>query len=74
MLSLPASVRVFLCREPVDFRKAHDGLVAIVREKLAADPLVGSLFVVLNRRRDRIKLLQWDGNGLWVPSRECPCA
>ncbi len=64
MLSLAASVRVFFCREPVDFRKAHDGLVAIVREQLAADPLDGSLFVFLNRRRDRIKLLQRDENGL----------
>jgi transposase len=66
VLSLPATVRVFFCREPVDFRKAHDGLVAIVRSHFAADPLDGSLFVFLNRRRDRIKLLQWDGNGLWM--------
>jgi len=66
MLSLPASVRVLLHREPVDFRKAHDGLAAIVRQALRADPLDGSLYVFLNRRRDRIKLIQWDGNGLWL--------
>lgn len=66
MLSLSASVRVFLYSEPVDFRKAHDGLVAIVRQALSADPLDGSLYVFLNRRRDRIKLIQWDGNGLWL--------
>ncbi len=66
MLSLPASVRVFLHRDPVDFRKAHDGLAAIVRQALRADPLDGSLYVFLNRRRDRVKLIQWDGNGLWL--------
>lgn len=66
MLSIPASIRIFLCREPVDFRKAHDGLVALVRKKLGADPLDGSLYVFLNKRRDRVKLLQWDGNGLWL--------
>lgn len=66
MLSIPASVRVFLHREPVDFRKAHDGLVAIVRQALKQNPLDGSLYVFLNRRRDRVKLIQWDGNGLWL--------
>ncbi len=66
MLSLAASIRVLFHREPVDFRKAHDGLAAIVRQALRADPLDGSLFVFLNRRRDRIKLIQWDGNGLWL--------
>ncbi|MEM7518547.1 MAG: IS66 family insertion sequence element accessory protein TnpB, partial [Planctomycetota bacterium] len=54
------------CREAVDFRKAHDGLVAIVREHMREDPLDGSLYLFLNRRRDRVKLLQWDGNGLWM--------
>ena len=66
MLSISASTRIFICREPVDFRKAHDGLVALVRQKLDADPLDGSIFVFLNKRRDRVKLLQWDGNGLWL--------
>ena len=66
MLIIPSSVRIFLCREPVDFRKAHDGLVAVVRQHLKEDPLSGSLFVFLNKRRDRVKLIQWDGNGLWL--------
>jgi transposase len=66
VLSIPSSVRIFLCREPVDFRKAHDGLVAVVRQHLKEDPLSGSLFVFLNKRRDRVKLIQWDGNGLWL--------
>ena len=66
MLTLSASTRILLHREAVDFRKAHDGLAAIVRQALGADPLSGDLFVFLNRARDRVKLLQWDGNGLWL--------
>lgn len=66
MLSLPAQARVYVCTSPVDFRKQHDGLVAIVREQLESDPLDGSLFAFFNRRRDRIKLLLWDANGFWL--------
>lgn len=66
MLSLSARQKIFLCREPVDFRKAHDGLVAIVRDELGADVFCGDLFVFLNKRRDRVKLLVWDQNGLWL--------
>lgn len=66
MLSLAASTRIFLCREPVDFRKAHDGLAAIIRDQLGEDIFAGGVFVFLNKRRDRIKLLEWDRNGLWL--------
>lgn len=66
MLGLPRTVRVFLSRDPVDFRKAHDGLVTIVREQLRDDPFGGDLFVFFNRRRDRIKILVWDSNGFWL--------
>ena len=66
MLSLPAQTSIYACTTPVDFRKQHDGLVAIVREELKADPLDGSLFAFFNRRRDRIKLLLWDRNGFWL--------
>ena len=66
MLSLSGRLSVFACTTPVDFRKQHDGLVALVREQLATDPFDGSLFVFFNRRRDRIKLLLWDGNGFWL--------
>jgi len=66
MLSLPASIRVFLAREPVDFRKAHDGLCAIVRQQFLEDPFAGDVFVFFNRARDRIKLLLWDHNGFWL--------
>lgn len=73
MLSLPARTRVYACTEPVDFRKQHDGLVAIVRDQLASDPLDGSVFVFFNRRRDRIKLLLWDANGFWLFYKRLEC-
>lgn len=66
MLSLPPSVRVFLARDSVDFRKAFDGLHAIVRDSFQVDPFSGHFFVFLNRRRDRVKILVWDRNGFWL--------
>jgi transposase len=47
-------------------RKSFDGLSGIVRGELAADPLDGSLFLFVNRRRDRLKILHWDGTGYWL--------
>ncbi len=66
MLSLPANVRVFAAREPVDFRKGFDGLCAIVRDEFGEDPLSGHLFLFLNRRSNRVKVLVWDRNGFWL--------
>lgn len=66
MLSFPASIRIYLAREPVDFRKAHDGLLAIVRDQFGDDPFDGSVFLFLNRRRDRVKVLHWDRDGFWL--------
>jgi len=66
MLSVPASVRIFLHTMPTDMRKGVDGLAGIVRGEFAADPLDGSLFLFVNRRRDRLKILHWDGTGFWV--------
>jgi len=66
MLNVPTQVSILAYTEPVDFRKQHDGLVAIVRELLRVDPFDGSVFVFFNRRRDRIKLLVWDRNGFWL--------
>jgi len=66
MLNLPSSIRIFVSRDAVDFRKAHDGLLAVIRDAFGDDPFDGSLFVFLNRRRDRVKLLQWDRDGFWL--------
>ena len=70
MLTFAASTRASLHRGVVDFRISHDGLAAVVRAELVQDSLSGALFVFLNRRRDRFKLLQWDGNGLWLHYRQ----
>lgn len=66
MLSLPSSIRIFVAREAVDFRKAHDGLLAVIRNAFGDDPFDGSLFVFLNRGRNRVQLLQWDRDGCWL--------
>ena len=63
MLTLPASVRVHLAATPVDLRRGHDGLVAIVRNAWRLNPFEGHLFVFLGRRLDRVKILVWDRNG-----------
>lgn len=64
MLTLPPSVRVFLCLAPADMRRSLDGLAALTREVIREDPLSGHLFVYFNRRRDRVKVLFWDRSGL----------
>ncbi len=72
MLSLPPSVRIFLCRKAIDFRRGFDGLAQLVRDHLHADPLSGHLFVFHNRRADRLKILVWDHDGfaLWYKRLE----
>jgi transposase len=73
MFGLSAAVRVYLAKEPADMRKSFDGLSALVAGPLALDPLSGHLFVFLNKRRDRIKILYWDRDGLavWAKRLEC---
>ncbi|HEY2588098.1 MAG TPA: IS66 family insertion sequence element accessory protein TnpB [Tepidisphaeraceae bacterium] len=63
---LSAAVRVFLCTKPTDMRKSFDGLFGMVREFLGQDPLSGHLFLFLNRRRDRAKILLWERDGLVI--------
>lgn len=64
MLSLPSTLRIFLAVEPADMRKGFDGLSQLVHDRIAQDPLSGHLYVYRNRRRDRIKILYWDRDGL----------
>jgi transposase len=66
MLSLWLPVDIYLAVEPADMRKAFDGLFALAVDHLGRDPLAGGLFVFVNRRRDRMKLLYWDGDGLAI--------
>lgn len=66
MLTVGAATRVFLAAGVTDLRKSFDGLWAIAEGRLESDPTSGHLFVFCNRRRDRIKVLYWDGSGAWV--------
>ena len=66
MLSLPATVRVFLCREPVDMRKSFNGLAGCVEQLLHGDPLSGHLYVFFNRRASMVKILVWDRTGFCI--------
>ena len=62
MLSLPMQARIYLCVAPTDLRKSFDGLSGLVQTVFQRDVLEGHLF--LNRRRDRLKALFWDRDGL----------
>jgi transposase len=66
MLSFSGSLKVFVALEACDMRKGFNGLYAAVSERLGEDPRSGTLFVFSNRRHTRIKILCWDGTGLWV--------
>jgi transposase len=66
MLTLPPSVRIYLAAEPVDLRRGHDGLYAIVRNLWRLDPFAGHLFVFVGRRGNRIKILFWDRGGFVI--------
>ncbi len=66
MLSFSGSLKVFVAVEACDLRKGFNGLHALASERLGEDPRQGALFVFCNRRHTRIKILYWDGTGLWV--------
>jgi transposase len=72
VLTLPASVRIFVALEPADMRNQFDGLYAIARAVTDTDPFSGHLFVFSNRRRDLVKILMWDRSGfaLWAKRLE----
>ena len=66
MLQLTPQSRVFLAREPADFRRGIDGLAALCRQRLGEDPMAGAIFVFRNRRGTSLKLLCYDGQGFWL--------
>ena len=66
MFTLSAAVRIYVASAPCDLRRGFDGLSALTRSVIGSDPMSGHLFVFLNRRRDRIKILAWDRTGYVV--------
>jgi transposase len=66
MLTVSATTRVFVAIAPVDLRGSFNRLFALTQSVLQQDPLSGHWFVFSNRSRNRVKVLFWDGSGLWV--------
>lgn len=83
MIALGEHTKIMVASAPVDFRRGIHGLVALVAEALRLDPYCGTIFVFRSKRRDRLKLIAWDGSGMilltkwlegrgffWPPARE----
>jgi transposase len=66
MFRFEPGLKVYLHREPVDGRKAINGLALLVEQTLGLNPFEPAIYVFSNRRRDRIKLLLWDRTGFWL--------
>ena len=75
MISLPHPVRVFLHTPPTDLRKGFDALSGLVTTAFSQDPTSGHLFLFVNRRRDRLKILYWDRDDLaiWYKNQTTDC-
>ena len=72
MIPVGPATRIYLAAGATDLRKSFEGLSDLVRHRFQQDPLSGHLFVFANRLRTRIKLLYWDGTGLWVCAKRLP--
>lgn len=66
MIQIDRSSRILFAAAPVDFRKSFDGLCGVVRNDLGRNPIDGTIYVFYNRKRDRVKMLIWDGDGFWL--------
>jgi len=69
MLSLSGALKIYLAVEPADMRKGFTGLWALTVNVLKEDPTEGALFAFTNQRRNRVKLLYWDGSGMWIMTK-----
>ncbi len=66
MIQITPHMRILLAVDPVDFRKGIDGLAAVCRQKLQNDPFSGALFAFINKSRQAIRVLVYDGQGFWL--------
>jgi transposase len=63
---IPSNVRILVCTEPQDMRRSFDGLCLVVEQYVGADPKSGALFVFINKRKNRLKVLWFDRNGFCI--------
>lgn len=72
MLSISPAVKIFLYAETADLRRGYDGLAALVEDAMGENPLSGHLYLFINRRHNRIKMLYWAGDGyaIWMKRLE----
>ena len=66
MIQITSHMRILAAVEPVDFQKGIDGLCAVCRQELESDPFSGTLFVFVNKSRQAIRVLAYDGQGYWL--------
>ena len=69
MIQLAAQLTIYVAVAPVDFRKQIDGLAAVCREHLGADPMSGAVFIFVNKSKTSIRALTFDGHGYWLCTR-----
>jgi transposase len=66
VLGIGRATRIYLAPGATDMRKGYEGLYGLVRDRLQCEPLSGHVFLFCNGRRNRLKLIYWDGSGLWI--------
>jgi transposase len=69
MFGVGPATRIYLAAGATDMRKGFEGLYGLVRDRLLCEPLSGHIFAFANAGRNRLKLIFWDGTGLWVCSK-----
>jgi transposase len=66
MLTVPSNARLFLCQVSMNMRKSFEGLSAVIEQMFPGELLSGAFFIFLSRRKDHMKVLYWDGDGLVI--------
>jgi transposase len=72
MIQITPQMRILVAIEAIDFRKGLDSLVRLCLDRFAADPFSGCVVVFRNRRGTALRLLTYDGQGLWLATSDCP--